>query len=471
MATNLNLTSQICRITRLRRPLYVAIFALALAVVAPKGARAEGSPIGDTKAVESKARPVLVKSQIKELAGRLILDAYSEVTQGLQADKYLDFISISTPSFPALGHARVFSNSAGNQIIAAYSNGTTQVLGSSGSGSGTITGVTAGTGLTGGGTSGTVTLSLGTPIDNANIDGSSVTKQGNLISLAALSASTITLSVSTSSLQTQVNSHTVSINNLSTSTGTIYTLASGKVNYSSFSAVSPITFNSVTGSIGATPISLSTSITGILPVANGGTATATPGLIAGLNITSITGTWPNQTINAAASGTGDVVAASTQTFTGGNTFVSSVTLKGQTLIKGTTTNDSAPVGYVGEAFTSGTTGLVAFPTTNTYGDYASLMLGAGDWDVSLLLGANPGSAVITRLECGVTTSSGISGTGLNEGDNSIIDTSVVGRAQFCVIPTYRMTFTTPTVVYLKFLAVYTVATPNAVGRISARRVR
>lgn len=44
-----------------------------------------------------------------------------------------------------------------------------------------------------------------------------------------------------------------------------------------------------------------------LPVANGGTGSASPSLVQGSNIT-ITGTWPNQTINSVAGGTGTVTS-------------------------------------------------------------------------------------------------------------------------------------------------------------------
>jgi hypothetical protein len=199
------------------RAFTTALAGLALLIPAPKVARAEGSPTLSNNGPESNARPFNVRSLVKELGGRLQLDAYTEVTQGLQADKFIDFINVSTPTAPASGHSRIFANSAAKQIIAEYSDGSTAVLAGSSSG-GTITGVTAGTDLTGGGTTGTVTLNVDESkvlttssatatylqlssatatylkissavvtypqlvsglIQNSQIDGSSITKQGN----------------------------------------------------------------------------------------------------------------------------------------------------------------------------------------------------------------------------------------------------------------------------------------------------
>src|SRR5438067_5351804 len=75
------------------------------------------------------AKHTFVKSQIKELSGRLLLDGYIEATQPVQFDKYTNFITTSTPSLtPASGHALLFAGNTANQFIAKYSDGSTQIF-------------------------------------------------------------------------------------------------------------------------------------------------------------------------------------------------------------------------------------------------------------------------------------------------------------------------------------------------------
>lgn len=139
---------------------------------------------------------------------------------------------------------------------------------------------------------------------------------------------------------------------------------------------------------------------------------------------------------------------------------------------GTATNDNAAAGKVGEAVRSNISTLTNFPTTNTLGDLTSISLTAGDWDVDVVLQAFLNGATMSSFYAGVSTTSGNSGTGLVDGDNRIqqsppsdvTDTSVV-------IPSYRFSLSATTTIYLKYLAQYTAGTPQARGRISARRVR
>lgn len=142
------------------------------------------------------------------------------------------------------------------------------------------------------------------------------------------------------------------------------------------------------------------------------------------------------------------------------------------ILTGTSTNDSAGSGKVGEVVRSGITTFTNFPTTGQYGDLTSISLTAGDWDVSVNFEAITGGATVTDIRCGIGTVSGNSSTGLNEGDNVAYGpppTSVI--TQSLSIPPFRVSLSGTTTYYLKYRAGFSGGPPQAVGRISARRAR
>jgi hypothetical protein len=141
-------------------------------------------------------------------------------------------------------------------------------------------------------------------------------------------------------------------------------------------------------------------------------------------------------------------------------------------ISGTDTNDSASSGYVGQ-YAESIVANVNFPATDAYGDLTSIALTAGDWDVVGIATQIINGATITYFDIGISTTSGNSGTGLIVGSNKC--TSPGSRDTYAdvtnSIPTYRVSVASTTTMYLKFRSGFTVATPKASGRISARRVR
>lgn len=121
-------------------------------------------------------------------------------------------------------------------------------------------------------------------------------------------AATVYIQLNGSSVTLQGNNLSATYLANSSATANYLQLSSAAVTYVQASSASATYFNRAS----------------ILPIANGGTGTSTPGLIAGTNITSITGSWPNQTINATA-GAGAVSPVSLTAANSSNQIPLSVT--------------------------------------------------------------------------------------------------------------------------------------------------
>lgn len=141
-------------------------------------------------------------------------------------------------------------------------------------------------------------------------------------------------------------------------------------------------------------------------------------------------------------------------------------------IPGTTTNDSATAGNVGQYIEALQTAATNFPATGTYGDLGSLALTAGDWDVSIMMNASANGATAQLVGAGIGTASGTGSTGITPGVNYAAQTAPTSSANSSVaVPVYRISIASSTTYYCKVIANYTVGTPQYQGRCSARRVR
>jgi hypothetical protein len=168
---------------------------------------------------------------------------------------------------------------------------------------------------------------------------------------------------------------------------------------------------------------------------------------------SVTNAKLGETITIAKGGTGQTTAAAA--------FAA--------IAVGTSTNNNATAGNLGEYLES-VVGFTAYPATTVYGDLASISLTAGDWDVSALI--NQRGNTPTNLTFGISTTSGNSTTGLTDGSNKLGITSASSSSDNSgSIPNYRLSLSATTTVYLKVQATYASGSPTAAGRISARRVR
>jgi hypothetical protein len=165
-----------------------------------------------------------------------------------------------------------------------------------------------------------------------------------------------------------------------------------------------------------------------------------------------------------------------QTFTGIQTFANAITPSQTTGITGTTTNNNASAGYVGEYVSSTiASGSSIALTTGTFTNITSISLTAGDWDVSgtVALTSATGIPVFIYANGGVTTTS-VSGGGI-EGGWSLSYTTAQAIAYYIdftqTTPILRLSLSATTTVYLTTRGSFTGGTVNTYGMIRARRIR
>jgi len=163
-----------------------------------------------------------------------------------------------------------------------------------------------------------------------------------------------------------------------------------------------------------------------------------------------------------------------------NTQTSSVTIgntNANVILYGASSVSDAPAGAYGEYISSFPASFISFTASNTWHNYASIVLTAGDWDVSGQLSYNPVTAgSFTNAEVAISSYSADTSLDHQWGMNYITWTNpsnfpASGVVTNYIIP-YRMNLPTTTTVYLKGKAVYQTGTPNMrVGYIRARRIR
>lgn len=137
-------------------------------------------------------------------------------------------------------------------------------------------------------------------------------------------------------------------------------------------------------------------------------------------------------------------------------------------IVGTTTNNNADAGKVGEFVTSQILSSSAVSlVTNTAKDITSISLTAGDWDVY---------ANVNLTYTGSTSylAGWVSTTSATGPDSAlVVQASILGgtNAWGAVVPFYRVSVNGTTTVYLQGFATFTTGAVSGSGGIFARRVR
>ncbi len=209
-------------------------------------------------------------------------------------------------------------------------------------------------------------------------------------------------------------------------------------------------------------------------IQNGSTAQSATFNVSSGTVTNFTATASTSTnLNS----TNFVATASTITTLNVTNAITTLSITTATIthLVGTTTNDNATAGTVGEYLSSYTQGVAA--TTSNMIAISTITLTAGDWDVSAncLASPNSGTVAFTAVTCYVGATAGNNTTGMNIGDNECEPSpSNVNNANSnisCAIPAVRVSVTGSTPYYLKIRANWATSTVNLYGRISARRVR
>lgn len=144
------------------------------------------------------------------------------------------------------------------------------------------------------------------------------------------------------------------------------------------------------------------------------------------------------------------------------------------IIYGTTTNDNAAAGQVGEYISSSIlVGSAVSLTTATSANITSISLTAGDWDVEGMVIFNPNAlTTTTSLQMGISQTSATLPT-LGAENNSNINTQSfsAGLSQSLSCGPMRISLSATTTIYLVAQAAFAINTMSGYGFIGARRVR
>lgn len=142
---------------------------------------------------------------------------------------------------------------------------------------------------------------------------------------------------------------------------------------------------------------------------------------------------------------------------------------------GTTTNDNAAAGDIGE-YVEGSlaSGSATSLTTATGKTITSISLTAGDWDVSGQILFTPAATTVTNtLIAQLSLSDNGASIGLGAQSRSIFAglVSTLGYQQSETIGRFRISLNATTTIYIVGYAEFTTSTMTAYGILSARRVR
>lgn len=147
-----------------------------------------------------------------------------------------------------------------------------------------------------------------------------------------------------------------------------------------------------------------------------------------------------------------------------------------TSLMATTTNNNAVIGTWGEQFSTASATAQNVATTGQFSNFLSTTVGPGDYDFSGVLIFSVNGANESDMALAISRNSANNTSDHTRGDNWVYDvvTSSYAAAdqKTLTVPSWRVSASGTTTVYLKGSATYTVGTPQMrAGRLSFRRAR
>lgn len=138
---------------------------------------------------------------------------------------------------------------------------------------------------------------------------------------------------------------------------------------------------------------------------------------------------------------------------------------------GTTTNDNAAAGQIGE-FVSSTIPFASGVsiTTNMPTNLTSISLTAGDWDVFGNINFVCGGNFITEVDCWISTASA---TTPDQSLRTLLvnNSGIVGSTLGLIAPFFRLSIASTTTVYITGICIFGSSSTSMNGGIYARRMR
>lgn len=144
---------------------------------------------------------------------------------------------------------------------------------------------------------------------------------------------------------------------------------------------------------------------------------------------------------------------------------------GKINLKGAVDGSEAPPYYWSEYISSQVANPTNFPSSGSVGDLAVIPISSGDWKVTAKLHASANGATVAQFTVGLSSVPGNSAAPITKGINRFDSSGPTATNSQSIFFTFRVLTTASTNYYLKYSSNYSVATPQAVGEISAERRR